>query len=110
MSLILYYHPLASYCHKVLIPLYENGTAFEPQVVDLSDAESSAELLAAWPVGKFPVIKDTVRDVVVHNNGNAGVWSAGKPGPSSSTSMISEPPARRVTISIFPPPARRDVP
>jgi glutathione S-transferase len=65
LSLILYYHPLASYCHKVLIPLYENGTAFEPQVVDLSDAESSAELLAAWPVGKFPVIKDTVRDVVV---------------------------------------------
>ena len=65
MSLILYYHPLASYCHKVLIPLYENGTLFEPRVVDLSDAESSAELLAAWPVGKFPVIKDTARDVIV---------------------------------------------
>ena len=65
MSLILYYHPLASYCHKVLIPLYENGTPFEPRIVDLSDAESSAELLAAWPVGKFPVIKDTARDVIV---------------------------------------------
>lgn len=65
MSLILYYHPLASYCHKVLIPLYENGTPFEHRMVDLSDAESSAELLAAWPVGKFPVIKDTTRDVIV---------------------------------------------
>lgn len=65
MSLILYYHPLASYCHKVLIPLYENGTVFEPRVVDLMDAESSAELLDAWPVGKFPVIKDTDRNVVV---------------------------------------------
>jgi len=65
LSLILYYHPLASYCHKVLVPLYENGTAFEPQVVDLSDAESSAELLTAWPVGKFPVIKDTDRNEVV---------------------------------------------
>ncbi len=25
MSLTLYYHPLASFCHKVLIALYENG-------------------------------------------------------------------------------------
>jgi glutathione S-transferase len=65
LSLILYYHPLASYCHKVLIPLYENGTTFQPQIVDLSDARSSAELLAVWPVGKFPVIKDTDRNVVV---------------------------------------------
>ena len=65
MSLVLYYHPLASYCHKVLIALYENGTDFEPRFVDLSDAESSAELVAAWPVGKFPVIRDTLRNVVV---------------------------------------------
>lgn len=65
MSLVLYYHPLASYCHKVLIPLYENGTDFEPRFVDLGDPESSAELLAAWPVGKFPVIKDTLRNVTV---------------------------------------------
>lgn len=65
MSLILYYHPLASYCHKVLIPLYENGTVFTPEIVDLMDAESSAELFAIWPVGKFPVIRDTDRNVVV---------------------------------------------
>ena len=49
----------------MLIPLYENGTDFEPRIVDLSDPESSAELIAAWPVGKFPVIKDTVRNVIV---------------------------------------------
>ena len=65
MSLILYCHPLASYCHKVLIPLYENGTPFETRIVDLSDADSSAELLSVWPVGKFPVIKDTARNVIV---------------------------------------------
>ncbi|MGO8657651.1 glutathione S-transferase family protein, partial [Rhizobium ruizarguesonis] len=29
MSLVLYGHPLASFCHKVLIALYENGTPFE---------------------------------------------------------------------------------
>lgn len=65
MALVLYYHPLASYCHKVLIPLYENGTAFEARFVDLADPESSAELLEAWPVGKFPVIKDSTRITVV---------------------------------------------
>lgn len=30
MMLTLYYHPLASFCWKVLIALYENGTAFTP--------------------------------------------------------------------------------
>ncbi|EQB02439.1 glutathione S-transferase [Sphingobium wenxiniae] len=29
--MILYYHPLSSYCWKVLIPLYENDTPFERQ-------------------------------------------------------------------------------
>ena len=31
MTLKLYFHPLSSFCHKVLIALYENGTPFEPQ-------------------------------------------------------------------------------
>ena len=61
MALILYLHPLASFCHKVLIALYENDTPFEPQAVDLASAESSAELLARWPVGKIPVLHDRAR-------------------------------------------------
>ena len=40
MSLKLYYHPLASFCWKALIALYENGTPFEPIIVDLADASS----------------------------------------------------------------------
>ena len=31
MTLTLYFHPLASFCHKVLIALYENGTPFTGQ-------------------------------------------------------------------------------
>ena len=58
MSLTLYFHPLASFCHKVLIALYENGTPFEAQIVDLADPDSSAELLRHWPVGKIPVLFD----------------------------------------------------
>jgi glutathione S-transferase len=62
MSLTLYMHPLASFCHKVLIALYENDTPFEARTVDLADAESSAPLLARWPVGKIPVLRDEAND------------------------------------------------
>ena len=37
MSLTLHFHPLSSYCQKVLIALYENGTPFEKQIVNLGD-------------------------------------------------------------------------
>jgi len=60
MSLTLYYHPLASYCHKVLVALYETGTEFEKRVVDLSNEADKSELQAIWPMGKFPVIRDHV--------------------------------------------------
>ena len=65
MTLKLHYHPLSSYCHKVLIPLYENDTPFEPVFVDLGDEASRAAFLKIWPVGKFPVIEDTTRDRMV---------------------------------------------
>jgi glutathione S-transferase len=54
----LYYHPLSSYCHKALIALYESGTAFTSQVVDLSDRKQTADFKALWPMGKFPVLTD----------------------------------------------------
>lgn len=62
MSLVLYFHPLASFCHKVSIALYESGAAFEPRLVDLADTASSAELFAHWPVGKIPVLRDNARE------------------------------------------------
>ena len=61
MPLTLYYHPLASYCHKVLIALYENGTEFEKKLINLADDADRAELRAIWPIGKFPVIRDHTR-------------------------------------------------
>lgn len=62
MSLILHIHPLASFCHKVLIALYENGTEFETRIVDFSDPGSAAALFEKWPVGKIPVLQDDTRD------------------------------------------------
>jgi len=62
MSLTLYFHPLASFCWKPLIALYENGTPFEPHIVDLGDERSGAELKRLWPIGKFPVLRDETAD------------------------------------------------
>ena len=54
MSLTLHFHPLSSYCQKVLIALYENGTPFERQIVNLGDPELAAAFRKLWPVGKMP--------------------------------------------------------
>ena len=61
MSMTLYYHPLASYCWKVLIALYEADVAFEPRLIDLGKAEDRDALTALWPACKFPVLQDTER-------------------------------------------------
>lgn len=61
MPLKLYYHPLSSYCQKVLVALYENGTPFTTQLVNLGYAKERADFVALWPLGKFPVIRDQAR-------------------------------------------------
>ena len=65
MSLKLHFHPLASYCHKVLIALYENDTPFTPNKVDLANEGERAALLKMWPIGKFPVLRDAAREQTV---------------------------------------------
>jgi len=62
MSLKLYFHPLSSFCHKVLIALYENDTSFEPVIVNLMDETSAAAFKKIWPIGKFPVLRDEAKD------------------------------------------------
>ncbi len=54
MAPTLYLHPLASFCHKVLIAFYENEVAFQPVTVDLQDPGEAAALMARWPVGEDP--------------------------------------------------------
>ena len=62
MSLTLHFHPLSSFCWKVLMALYENDTPFTPNVVNLGDAAERAALLKLWPIGKFPVLRDDALD------------------------------------------------
>ncbi|MET0808196.1 MAG: glutathione S-transferase family protein, partial [Pseudoxanthomonas sp.] len=65
MSLTLHYHPLSSFCHKALIALYENEVPFTPHRVDLGDAAQRASFRRLWPMGKFPVLQDEGRGVIV---------------------------------------------
>lgn len=53
----LYYHPLSSFCWKVLIALYEMELDFERHVVDLGDAGERAAFAKVWPLAKFPVLE-----------------------------------------------------
>ncbi len=61
MALTLHYHPLSSYCHKVLIALYDTGVPFTPHMVNLGDAADRAALATLWPMTKFPVLHDAER-------------------------------------------------
>ena len=65
MSLKLYFHPLASFCHKALIAFYEGGIPFEPVVVDLGDAASRAAFQAVLPMAKMPVLRDERRKCTI---------------------------------------------
>ncbi len=65
MTLTLYSHPLASFCHKVLIALYEADTVFDAVTVDLGNPAEHAKFLDLWPVGKMPVLHDSARNATV---------------------------------------------
>src|SRR3546814_6765950 len=64
MTLKLYAHPFSSYCQKVLIAFYENGTPFEFRMLAPEDERATAELEALWPFKRFPVLVDEGRTVV----------------------------------------------
>lgn len=64
MKPALYAHPFASYCWKVLIALYENGTDFTYRSLTPEDPAAGAELAALWPIGRFPVLSDQGRAVI----------------------------------------------
>ncbi len=98
MSLTLHFHPLASFCWKALIALYENDTPFEPLVVDLGDETSRAAFFRLWPLGKFPVLEDKARGVVVPESTVIIEYLAAHyPGPADLAS--SGDLARRIRLA-----------
>ena len=56
MALVLYQHPFASYCQKVLVALDELSLPFETHLVE--GEEGREELARLWPLAGMPVLRD----------------------------------------------------
>ncbi|MGE5156989.1 MAG: glutathione S-transferase family protein [Gemmatimonas sp.] len=96
MSLTLHYHPLSSFCWKVLIALYENGTPFTPKLVNLGDPEERAAFRKLWPIGKFPVLRDEAKgETIPESSIIIDYLDAHHPGPVSL--IPADPEAGRRT-------------
>jgi glutathione S-transferase len=65
MALTLHMHPLSSYCHKVLIALYELEVPFEAAFLNLGDQAERDAFFALWPIGKMPVLEDKAENLVL---------------------------------------------
>lgn len=62
-TLALHYHPLSSYCQKLLIALDELGIKAEKRLLNLGDPAERAAFLAQWPMGKMPLLIDQGRAI-----------------------------------------------
>ena len=56
-QLTLHMHPLASYCWKVLLALYEAGTPFRSVQID-GVPKADPGYAALWPLAKMPLLQD----------------------------------------------------
>lgn len=58
---LLHYHPLSSYCQKVLIAADVLGVGLDLQLLNLGDPAAREAYLALWPIGKMPLLVDRER-------------------------------------------------
>jgi glutathione S-transferase len=64
MTLQLFAHPFSSYCQKVLIALYENGTPFTFRMLGPDQPETGAEFAGLWPIKRFPLVVEDGRTIL----------------------------------------------
>ena len=57
-ALVLHYHPLSSYCHKVMIAIDILGVDVDKRLLNLGDPAERDAFLALWPTGKMPLLVD----------------------------------------------------
>lgn len=62
-ALTLHYHPLSSYCHKVLIAIDVLGIDVDRRLLHLGDPAERSAYLALWPLGKMPLLVDRGRPI-----------------------------------------------
>jgi glutathione S-transferase len=81
VSLQLYAHPFSSYCQKVLIALWADGTEFEYRMLDQDHPENMEELKRRWPFALFPLLVDE-GETVVETTPIIEHLAARRPGPN----------------------------
>lgn len=64
MSLQLFAHPFSSYCQKVLIAMYENGTDVELRMLGPDHPQNFTEFAQQWPIRRMPVLLDDGKPVI----------------------------------------------
>lgn len=63
-KLVLYAHPFSSYCQKVLVALYENGTPFQWRLLSPEHPQLLQDWATLWPLKRMPVLVDAGRTIV----------------------------------------------
>src|SRR5262249_51721971 len=89
MALKLYFHPLASFCHKALIALYENRIPFEPIIVD---QQRSADKYTSEPRSVVTLIERAGGDT------NFFIKNNSLPSPVIVSQWLLESTARHSSI------------
>ncbi len=80
MAMQLYAHPFSSYCQKVLIALYENGTPFDFRLLEPGEKRNLVEFARLSPMRRMPVLVDGGR-VVIESSVIVEYLDACHPGP-----------------------------
>lgn len=95
--LVLHQHPFASFCQKAVVALHELDLPFETALID--GPESHAAMVALWPTGKMPVLRDEDAGVTVPESTPVIEYLDGlAPG---GPRLIPADPAEALTVRVW---------
>ncbi|MBD9416260.1 glutathione S-transferase family protein [Pseudomonas sp. PDM16] len=97
MALELFAHPFSSYCQKVLIALYENGTPFEYRLLAPEQPQNMQRLAELWPLQRFPLLLDEGQ-VVLESSVIIEHLQLHRPGP---VRLIPEDPVQALEVRLM---------
>lgn len=92
MALILHGHPLSSFCHKVLIALYDTDTPFTFRHVNPADPAEATRMQRLTPMGQMPALEDDGRGIVLAETSVIIAWLA-RHYPAARRLLPEEPDA-----------------
>ena len=95
--LVLYQHPFAAFCQKVLVALYELQIRFESHLVE--GEEGRAELAALWPIASIPVLRDAASGLTLPESTTIIEYLDGF--VSDSTRLIPDDPAAALQARLW---------